>query len=270
MKLYTAPLLMLIFSLSGCTGSATKKVVNEAPTKKESTMENSQKKNDGFGPNSNTVYFKGVGTEPFWSIEISGEKMKFTSLFEGYEAFTTPAVEPVMAADANVKMYQARTEGGDLKVQIIQGDCSDGMSDNKHGYKVTVQIKRGTDTDFKIFEGCGNYITDYRLHDIWVLEKLGEELITTSDFPREFPSLEINAKENTFFGFSGCNRLTGNIFSERELLRFTAASTLMACQDTKDSQFMMALNASTKYSIGNNRLTLSNPDGIQLVFKKVD
>ena len=233
-------------------------------------MENSQKESNEIGPTSSIVYFKGIGTEPFWSLEISGEKITFTSMKEGYETFTTPAVEPVRAADANVKMYRANTEGGDIQVQIAQGNCSDGMSDKKHGYKVTVQIKSGADTDFINFEGCGNYITDNRLHDIWVLEKLEGEAITTSDFPHEFPSLEINAKENTFFGFSGCNQLTGTVFSEKELLRFAAASTMMACQDTKEQQFMQALNASTNYSIGNNRLTLSNPDGVQLVFKKVD
>lgn len=270
MKKYLLPLLLLVFSLSGCSGGASKKMMNEAPTKNGSTLENSQKISDDIGPDPSTVYFKGVGTEPFWSIEISGENIKFTSLYDGYETFSAPAMEPVRAADANVKMYRSQAKGGDLKVQIIQGDCSDGMSDKNYGYKVEVQIKRGRDTDFKTFEGCGDYIADYRLHDIWVLEKLGEETITTSDFPNEFPNLEINSKEDTFFGFSGCNRLTGTIFSERGLLRFTAASTLMACQDTKELQFMKALNASTNYSIANNRLTLSNHNGVLLVFKKVD
>ncbi len=270
MKLYFAPFLLLVFTLSGCTGSASKKVVNEVPTKSGSTLENSQNINNDFGPNANIVYFKGVGTEPFWGVEISGESIKFTSLSEGLETFALPVVEPVRAADANVKLYRARTEAGGLTVQIAQGDCSDGMSDKNYGYKVTVRIKRGIDTDFRAFEGCGDYITDYRLHDIWVLEKLGGENITASDFPAEFPNLEINAKENTFFGFSGCNRITGTIFSERERLRFSAATTLMACPDTEEAQFMKALKSTTTYSIWNNRLTLSNPNGVLLVFKKVD
>ncbi|MCG2461857.1 META domain-containing protein [Flavobacteriaceae bacterium F89] len=270
MKQYFAPFLLLVFTLSGCTGSASKKVADGVPAKSGSTMGNSQKKIDNIGPGSSTVYFKGVGTEPFWGVEISGEKIKFTSLSEGLETFSTPAVEPVRAADADVKRYRAHTEGGELSVQITQGDCSDGMSDKNYGYKVTVQIKRGIDTDFRNFEGCGDYIADYRLHDIWVLEKLNGEMVTTSDFPREFPSLEINAKDNTFFGFSGCNQISGTIFAERELLRFSAATTLMACQDTREVQFMTALNAVTHYSIENNRLTLSNPNGVLLVFKKVD
>jgi len=270
MKLYLAPLLFLIFSLSGCPGNASKMENNGVSTKKEPTRENDPQKNDAIGPAPDIVYFKGVGTEPFWGVEISGEEIKFTSMTNDFETFTAPAVEPIRAADANVKMYAAGIEEGDLKVKIVKGDCSDGMSDKKYGYRVTVQIKGRTDADFKTFEGCGDYITDYRLNDIWVLEKIGEETVTTSDFPNEFPRLEINARENTFFGFGGCNRLTGSIFSERELLRFTAASTLMACQDTKESQFMKALNSSVSYSIGNNRLRLSNPDGILLVFKKMD
>ncbi|MNY71037.1 META domain protein [compost metagenome] len=73
-------------------------------------------------------------------------------------------------------------------------------------------------------------------------------------------------------GYGGCNSITGQIFFEKDLLRFTkVVSTLMACpQGNKESQFLKALQSTTTYSIGNNQLTLSNLSGKLAVFKKVD
>ena len=48
-------------------------------------------------------------------------------------------------------------------------------------------------------------------------------------------------------------------------------STLMACAPgNKEDEFTKALQSTTTYTVGNNRLTLSNPSGKFLVFKKVD
>jgi heat shock protein HslJ len=45
----------------------------------------------------------------------------------------------------------------------------------------------------------------------------------------------------------------------------------MACQQgNKEAEFLKTLQSSTTYSIENNRLTLSNPSGKLIVFKKVD
>jgi heat shock protein HslJ len=45
----------------------------------------------------------------------------------------------------------------------------------------------------------------------------------------------------------------------------------MACDKmANEAKFIKALESSTAYEIKNNRLYLSNPDGLKLVFKKVD
>lgn len=53
-----------------------------------------------------------------------------------------------------------------MRIEIIQGECSDNMSDNIYSYKVTVEITRSKDKAPTLFKGCGNYITDYRLNDL--------------------------------------------------------------------------------------------------------
>ncbi len=240
-----------------CACNSTKNKENTTP--KETVSEN-----------PDLVYFKAIGAEPFWGVEISNNTIKYTTP-EDPEGILFPATKPVRVMDANIKTYQSKSKAGEIKVTIAYGKCSDGMSDMDHDYSVTVALKKAGEKEFKDLRGCGNYIVDYRLHDIWVLEEMEGKKIGDSDFNKR-PSLEIKAKEATFGGVAGCNRMFGKLFSERELLRFTNVGlTRMACDKmANEAKFVKALESSTAYEIKNNRLYLSNPDGLKLVFKKVD
>ncbi|MCB0374223.1 MAG: META domain-containing protein, partial [Muricauda sp.] len=120
----------------------------------------------------------------------------------------------------------------------------------------------------------GSYVTDYRLHDIWVLESIAGTNVSKADFNgSDVPNMEININTNRFAGFSGCNRMTGSLFFEKDLLRFSqVASTRMACPNMeKESEFLKALQSSTDYKVENNRLYLSNgSEDNLLIFKKID
>jgi heat shock protein HslJ len=56
------------------------------------------------------------------------------------------------------------------------------------------------------------------------------------------------------------------------LLRFAnTITTRMACgENNKEYEFIKALESTTSYKVENMRLTLMNPSGVELVFKKVD
>lgn len=219
----------------------------------------------------NESYFKAQGNEPFWSIEISSNAIQFKGV-EKENYFNAPHVEPIQAMDANVKMYRANTEKGTLQLTISQNECIDTMSGIKYIYSVTVELTIGKAKEPTIYTGCGAYSVDYRLHDIWVLEELESKKMLPENFLGDLPMLEINSKMANFSGFGGCNRIRGSLFQEREILRFTnVLSTKMACDPkNKEDQFLKALQSSTTYKIENNRLYLSNPDGIKVVFKKID
>jgi len=219
----------------------------------------------------NESYFKAQGNEPFWSLEISANAIQFKGV-EKENYFNAPHVEPILAMDANVKMYNATTEKGALRITITQKDCVDSMSGINYNYSVTVEITFGNQKAATIYNGCGAYSIDYRLHDVWVLEELEGKKMLPEYFLGDLPMLEINSKMANFSGFGGCNRIRGSLFQERETLRFTnVLSSKMAC-DTKNKEdlFLKALQSSITYKIENNRLYLSNPDGIKLVFKKID
>lgn len=251
-------LLLLSFLMIGCKTTANKETAQAGST--SSTEEDLK------------YYFKGTGNEPFWGIKIGNEEIVFTSLIPGKEKVIFPAVEAIRAMDANVKMYKVSNETASATITIQQLDCQDSMSGSISPYSVKVEIKNNSELETKKVNGCGKYLTDYRLHDIWVLEELNGYKVFATDFQKEMPRIEINSSENRFSGYGGCNAISGSIFYEKDLLRFTKViSTLMACpQGNKEGEFTKALQSTTTYSIGNNQLNLSNPSGKLAVFKKVD
>lgn len=254
---------MIILFIIGCkTGSTTQKEVAtiEPTTEYKKQMENLEKR----------IYFRAMGNEPEWSLKISETAIEFSSLKPGFESFASAHVEPIRAMDANVKMYRLTSESSSMNIQLSQQDCVNTMSGEKLPYTIRIEISKNNITN--TFNGCGLYVTDSRLHDIWALEKLNGKTVSATDFTKEIPNLEINSSTNTFTGFAGCNRMNGAIFFEMGLLRFTnIITTRMACPAiNKEAQFLKALQSTTTYKVENLRLTLSNPSGEKLVFKKVD
>lgn len=243
-------LLFAIFGLIGCKTVATK-TANEV---------------------AESTYFTANGNEPFWNVTIAKDSIVFKSLVQGFEQFSFPHVEPVRAMDANVKMYQLASDEVKIDIQIFQTECINSMSGEVSKYTVKIDVKRSKAIDNERFEGCGKYIADYRLTDIWVLEELKGKKVSVANFTRELPLIEIDASKNNFFGYAGCNRMSGTLFFEKGVVRFTnIVTTKMMCEPTNsENEFLQALQSTRSYSIENNRLTLSNSYGNQVVFKKVD
>lgn len=253
---------MLLLSLIvGCKSTAGKISDTKETTSEYGTQEDQMK-----------YYFTGTGNEPFWGVKMGSEGIEFTSLITGKEKLIFPASDAIKAMDANIKMYKVANETATATISIQQLECQNSMSGAISPYKVSIEIKNNGELTFTKLEGCGTYNTDYRLHDIWVLEELNGFRVFVTDFQKELPRIEINSSENKFMGYGGCNAISGSIFYEKDLLRFSKViSTLMACTPgNKEGEFTKALQNTTTYSIENLRLTLSNPSGKLLVFRKVD
>nr|WP_288933595.1 META domain-containing protein [uncultured Allomuricauda sp.] len=216
-------------------------------------------------------YFKATGTEPFWGLKIYDNKVELQTM---EDTIQTPPTEPIKAQDSNIAMYRIQTEATLLDIIIAHKECTNAMSGQISPYTVTISYKSTGGDETQVFEGCGSYITDYRLHDIWVLEEMKGATVSKEDFNgTDVPNMEVNINNNKFSGFSGCNRMTGTLFYEKDVLRFTqVASTRMACPNMeKESEFLTALQSSTTYEVENNRLYLSNgSEENLLVFKKID
>ncbi|MGA9638899.1 META domain-containing protein [Flavobacterium sp.] len=261
LKLFYIGIVLLTFL--SCKPVAVTKNTDDTETK---TMVNTLKKDKNFELKS---YFECNGTEPFWNISIAEDKIVFKTIGD---SIVLPHVEPILAMDANVKMYRVKTATDQFNIQIVQQNCTNEMSGHKSPYTVSIEYKKNTATQFEKINGCGHYITDYRLHDIWVLEELNGKKIKKEDFSKSLPLIEIYASTNKFSGFSGCNQMNGTLFCENKKLRFmNVVTTEKMCEiSNKEPEFITTLQSVNAYTIENNRLILSNTAGKQIKFKKID
>lgn len=214
-------------------------------------------------------YFKATGTEPFWSITISDDKIVYKT--PDY-SIILPHSEPILTMDSHVKLYKTKVKSAEFNIQILQQECTNQMSGKILPYKVSVEFKKNSSSNFEKINGCGQYITDNRLNNIWVLEELNGTKVSKEEFTNMLPLLEILANYNQFFGILGCNRVNGTIFFEKGKLKFnTAASTKTICGNSnREAEFITALESISTYSFEENRLILSNSSENKIILKKIN
>lgn len=260
---------LLILAIPACGPNPKEKPSNDQNTPDTVGMEG-QSDMRVVGTSKNLQpFFEARGTEPFWYLEISQGGMLLKT---PEDSLRLPYSVPKRAMDAKVKRFSTSAGEFALQIAILQDTCANAMSGEKSPYQVSLEWKKGNGEEQVAMEGCGRYITDYRLNDIWVLETLNGEKVKEETFPNGLPGLEIDARENRFSGTGGCNRIGGTLFFEQDLLRFTQIrSTKMACPAMdQENRVLQALEAVTTYEIVDNRLVLGNPSGELLVYKKGD
>lgn len=219
----------------------------------------------------NGIDFYARGNEPNWVLEIDFESFMRFSTMDGFK-LNTPAVKGVKAQDADVTNFRAQTESGELSVTVIRKECQDNMSGENFDYEVKVDIKGSKDIDYNEFRGCGRYLFDYRLHDIYVLEEMTNIDLKNAELLKGVPTFEFNLREMRFSGHAGCNQIFGKVDLQGNQIKFGhIGATMMACPDMKVERAVIdALNLkSFSYKIENLKLFLEN-DSVKMVFKKVD
>jgi heat shock protein HslJ/uncharacterized membrane protein len=254
----------VLFCLFGCQSGQESKKTAIPNSVSESKSDLELKKSSSMAPNSN--YFSAEGSSPMWNLEISEDRI---TLKTTRDTLTTPHTKPEKAMDHNIRRYHLQTEATELIITIDQQPCEPGTN-NARPYRVAIAYKPTAESDFTSLRGCGSYLMDYRLHDIWALETLNGKAIVVSE-GLERPYLEINSRTNAFMGTASCNQMRGKVFFEPGLLRFTEViTTRKLCPGNLESQFLEALQSSIHYTLGDNRLRLTNPNGVEVVFKKID
>jgi heat shock protein HslJ/uncharacterized membrane protein len=216
--------------------------------------------------------FIASGTEPFWSLEIDFDKTMHFKTVSGLD-IKTPAATGVKAMDAKVTRYASDTENGSLIVQIMKRECVNNMSGERSAYSVTVDAKNNIDKELKKYEGCGQYLYDYRINDIWVLESINNKKLTATDFIKGLPQLEINIAQQKVFGHTGCNNISGAIELQGKKIRFGyLASTRMACPNPEfENKYLNSFSDHTiPYFIEPGKLHLEISTDSTFIYRKID
>ena len=102
---------------------------------------------------SRGVVFRGLGTEPFWSLDVAGGAAPSMQLA------LDMGERPITVAQATQLPARAGFDGvadagSVVELRITRGTCSDGMSDQ--AYPASITLKVGAET----FAGCGAFLDE--------------------------------------------------------------------------------------------------------------
>lgn len=217
--------------------------------------------------------FSGYGTEPFWELKIDAEK---TIYFKDVSlpAIKTKVPKYVPVMDAPGFSYIGESKKYNVNVRIMKQECSDGMSDNKNKYSVTVILNDKTTFETIEYKGCGNFLYDERINDIWVMEKFKGKKVTKDMFMKDMPSMEFRLSDNHLGGNAGCNTFFGNVEVKGNKIEFpkNIGMTKMACDNMEfENDFINTIKGRTlEYKIKKMKLYLYDEGKEVMVFKKVD
>lgn len=208
------------------------------------------------GPISGDPY-RAYGTEPFWSVSIGPQEMRF----EAPDRRATVVATPVARTTFNGRRYETSL----MTVDITRQPCSDGMSDRQFGERVMVMI------DGKTFDGCGGppLPPGELAGTSWRIVSIGGEAVTAPRTPTTaFDDARIS-------GSGGCNRYTGGYTVDGDRLMLSGvASTKMACvgagSDT-ETRLFAALRGTLRLRYdAAGRMVLTRDDGTTILLQQME
>lgn len=210
-------------------------------------------------------YFKGLGTEPFWNIEISDDFIVYKDIDGKQEIFSIQNTHK--AQDANAKLIRSESGNEQLEVTIAQKPCSDGMSDESFDYRTDVSII-SKDSELKL-SGCGNYVIPLKMQGKWELISFNGNEIPADKFLKT-PYLAFENQENKVSGNASCNGFSGAIFFDNQYIRFSklGVTRMMCAHENMENEFLKELETITQYELKNDELHLFKGNDLKMIFSK--
>jgi heat shock protein HslJ len=159
--------------------------------------------------------YRALGTEPFWSLTISGSRIRLSE--PGRPNAT------VLAPRAQVTKRGRRYVARAVSVDIVREQCSDGMSDRSYPDRVTVRW-RG-----RVLKGCGGMANEAGAVTLdgtsWRIATIGGQRVTLGA-----SAVTLSFAGDRVSGQAGCNRLNGRWQLEGGALTLSEiAMTRRAC-----------------------------------------
>lgn len=216
--------------------------------------------------------FTCFGTEPFWDVKISeGRDISFDIM--GNQVKFTTGIPEYQETGKDEFSYSASSDKYSIKVAIKKSECGDGMSDNIYPYTVTADVKEIATGKITQYNGCGQFTFDYRLDDIWVLDKIKDKQFSKTDYQTR-PYMELKVRDSRIYGNAGCNTFLGKIEIKGRKIVFSKNlnMTKMACDRMGlEIEFINAIAGKTlEYKVDNGRFHLYEKSSKILQFYHTD
>lgn len=210
-------------------------------------------------------YLKLIGTEPFWNISVSEDKIVYTQM-EG-KAVEFPYNIPDPSKNENERVYRTVNGKGTIRIQLLKQDCSDGMSDKVYPYKALVEMTQMN--KITKISGCATYLMNKDFDGKWMLSQINNKKVVEND-QTVIPFLDFDIENNRVSGNAGCNGLSSLIWVENKNIKFSEPIlTKMFCEDlSMEETFVKTLKEITNYKIQGARLNLYKGESLEMIFTK--
>jgi heat shock protein HslJ len=205
------------------------------------------------------IDFSASGSIPEdWTLDIDFATLIRFDSKGGTRARSTPTLPNIYDS---VERYVTKSTYGDFEILIYSTNCVS-PSEKK---KVEVKLNN------QLFQGCGKFLQDYRLQNIWRLEVDNNQPVSSANYGSELPRLEFFLNEGRLVGSDGCSDFRTTFELKGNQLKFGAISS-NSVNCTPASLYLkrrMELQ-SIMFRIEGTRLILLFSDDSAVIFKRND
>lgn len=200
-----------------------------------------------------------LGTEPFWTLEITPTLLNFN----GVDLPRVNVAHGGQRVTGDVRTISTPR----ITVTLRPDQCSDGMSDQTYPEAATVVV------DGRTFTGCAGAPAAITAPS---LERSGWRITAVNGQPAVADvEADLNFADGRISGSAGCNRLSGPYTQTRERLSFGAiAATRMACMGARGEQenrVLAIMRQPLTIRFGERMtMTWTAPDGSSIALRRLD
>lgn len=205
------------------------------------------------------VDFRGLGHEPFWSLDISWAS-SYRVIFAG-DSVEGTLKNPEIIGDTIV--FTEISETAQTTIRIWPEASIHPASGQLFPWRVTL-VHQG-----ERFNGNGDFFKNnpHAINGEWHLTDY--QLDTEYDFDMKEPAITFNTAEMRCYGNDGCNSFNGSFEISGSEIRFGAlAATKMACANIPDAEFNAVMANGLSYHAERDELIAEARDGRYLVFRR--
>lgn len=214
--------------------------------------------------NPNT-YFKIIGTEPFWHIDISEDKISYTQVDGPKIEF--PYNNPIKDKFSETRIYKTVNGNGSILIKLTKSSCTDGMSDRDYNYKAEIEIVQFKKTTK--LKGCGYFVADDVFSGKWFLKQIKSKKVAINE-NSIIPFIEFDIENKRASGNAGCNGFSCSFDLNNDKIIFREVLlTRMFCEDlTLEKNFVQSLNEVNSFKVEGNELKFYKDGFLEMVFDK--
>ena len=211
------------------------------------------------------TYFKIIGTEPFWHIDISEDKISYTQVDGPKIEF--PYNNPIKDKFSETRIYKTVNGNGSISIKLTKGFCTDGMSDRDYNYKAEVEIVQFKKTTK--LKGCGYFVADDVFSGKWFLKQIKTKKLEANQ-NLIIPFIEFDIENKRASGNAGCNGFSSSFdLNNDKILYKEILLTRMFCEDLSlEQNFVKSLNEVNTFKAEGNELKFYKDGILELIFEK--